>query len=129
MSQDILFQDATTTPFWRGCEEKKLLLQYSPQANAYQFYPRPRCIKTGGPVEWREAKGQGELYSRVIVNVPMMPGTEGDVPYAVGLVDLDEGVRLLARIRDINCEIGDRVQLVWTERKDLPPLPAFEVIR
>ena len=128
MERDILFQDPTTTPFWRGCEEKKLLIQYSPQADAYQFYPRPKCVKTGGPVEWREAKGEGELYSRVIVRTPMMPGTERDVPYVVGLVDLDEGVRLLARVRSLDCKIGDRVTLVWTEREGLPPLPAFEVV-
>ena len=127
MAEETLFQDFTTTPFWRGCEQRKLLLQYSPKAGAYQFYPRPVCIRTGGPVEWREAKGTGEIYSKAVVHVPIMPGTEKDTPYVVALIDLDEGVRMTARVREPGCKIGDRVRLTWTEREGLPPLPAFEL--
>jgi len=44
--------------------EKRLLLQYDPEAQKYRFYPRGLSLHTGKRnLEWREASGKGTLYS------------------------------------------------------------------
>lgn len=62
------------------------------------------------------------MYSTVCVRIPVVE--ELPVPYAVGLVELDEGPRLLAQL-GAGCEIGSRVVVRWHERQDLPPVPHF----
>ena len=60
-----------TKPFWDGAREKKLMLQYDPEAKAFQFWPRPTGIKSGkANLEWRESAGKGVLYSYTLVHVP-----------------------------------------------------------
>jgi uncharacterized OB-fold protein len=49
-------------------------------------------------------------------------------PYQVAIVELDEGPRLLAGIVGGDGSIGNRVEIRWRERENLPPLPMFAVI-
>ena len=47
--------------------------------------------------------GQGTVHSYVILHHPPMPGY--DFPVAVGLIDLDEGTRLVANV--VDCDFDD----------------------
>lgn len=95
----------TTEPFWDGVKAGKLLLQYDPEANAYQFYPRAGSLKTGKRnLEWREASGKGTIYSFTETYVPM-PGFEDAGPYLLAMIDLEEGVRILANL--VNAKADD----------------------
>jgi uncharacterized OB-fold protein len=50
------------------------------------------------------------------------------VPYAVALVDLDEGVRLLTNVVDVDAEevrIGMEVAVTWEPMSDGRHLPVF----
>lgn len=121
------FGDPLTAPFWEGARQGKLLLQYSPSANRYQFYPRPFLAGTGeSDLEWRESSGKGEVYSMTRIHRPLMGGTH--VPYICALVQLDEGVRFLSRVISPECRIGDRVEVVWEPRGLDPPFPVFRVV-
>lgn len=43
-------------------------------------------------------------------------GYEGDLPYGFGVVELPEGIRLIARLTEADptkLEFGDRMQLAW----------------
>jgi uncharacterized OB-fold protein len=62
------------------------------------------------------------VYSTVCVRIPVVDDLP--VPYAVGLVELDEGPRLLAGLGP-GCEIGTRVVARWYERVGQPPVPRF----
>lgn len=91
----------TTQPFWDGIRDGRLLLQYDPVADACQFYPRAGSLKTGRRnLEWREATGYGKVYSFTETYVPM-PGFEDRVPYLLAMIDLDEGVRILANLVNV----------------------------
>lgn len=123
MTDDAAFGDALTAPFWSATRRHELAIQQCTSCNATQFYPRPFCVKCySDQVEWVVTAGTGVVYSRTIVQIALLP--ELDPPYAVALIDLDEGPRILANLID-GSGIGDRVAVRWRSRGDQPPLPVF----
>lgn len=110
----------TTQPFWDGVQQGRLLLQYDAAARRWQFYPRPVSLFGEGPVEWKESAGRGALVAFTTCHAPAR-GFEADVPYQVGIVALDEGVRLFARIRNPAgraLAVGQRMRLAWAPLQD-----------
>lgn len=106
---DIL--DPTTNDFWAAAAHGQLVVQRCVACGHHQLYPRPFCLDCDArALEWTEVSGAGTVYSCVTVHLPV----RDDVPppYAVGLVELDEGPRLLARVPD-DAAIGDRVAARW----------------
>ena len=94
----------TTEPFWEGVHRGKLMLQYDPETRAYQFYPRAGSLRTGKRnLEWREASGRGTIYSVTETYVPM-PGFEDRGTYLLAMIDLEEGVRILANLVNVTAE-------------------------
>lgn len=67
------------------------------------------------------------IHSMTIVRVPVTP--ELAPPYAVALVELEEGPRLLTNLVGDGLAIGDRVSVEWRERGELPPLPVFSAAK
>jgi len=112
---------ALTQPMWDAARQGKLLLQYDRKAGKYQFFPRPLAIYSGSDeVEWREASGRGKLYAWTLVHVPLR-GLEDVAPYVSAAVELDEGVRLMARIVDCDPKTlkpGMRVRVAWDKVGD-----------
>ena len=119
----------TTRPFWEAAKNHKLMLQYDPDAKAYQFYPRRGSVQTGKTnLEWREASGKGAVFSYTDTLVPSA-GFEDIAPYALVMVDLDEGVRILANYKNYKPEdlkIGRRVKVCWDKLSDDMTIFAFE---
>jgi uncharacterized OB-fold protein len=105
-----------TQTFWDGINNHKFLLQYDPEADKYQFYPRAISVHTGKQnLEWREVSGKGILYSYTETHIPAA-GFEGKEPYLIAAVELEEGVRLMSLFH--NCtidevEIGMPVRVCW----------------
>jgi len=103
-------------PFWEATKEKKLVLQYCPETDQYQFFPRPMSLYTGKRnVEWREVSGEGELYSHTIAR-RSRPPYQGHEPFAVGLVTLDAGVNVIGNLINLEEEdikVGMRLKPYW----------------
>jgi len=112
---------ALTKPFWDAAKEKKLVIQYDPDSRCYQWWPRALSVKTGKMnLEWREVSGNGNLYSYTVTHVPAL-GFEDKVPYLVGLVELDEGVRIISNLSGItedNAKIGMPLRVTWEKLTD-----------
>ena len=126
MSHDD-FLDPTTAPFWTGAEKRQLLIQKCPACGHAQFFPRPMCLACSRATpDWIEASGDATLYSVTTVRTQVLP--ELPAPYLVGLVDLDEGPRLVAGIAGTRATIGSRLRLEWRERAGLPPVPVFRPV-
>ena len=88
-------EDADSAEFWAAARRGELLLQRCTACASWQFPPRVVCIRCGAPVRWRAAAGTGTLYSFTVVH--RAPADFADLaPYAVGLADLAEGVRMVA---------------------------------
>ena len=121
-----LFVDSA--PFWQGTREGKLLLQYCPESGRFQHFPRPISLYTGSrKLEWREVSGKGTVYSHTVLRTPGL-GADGRLPCVLALVDLDEGVRILANLPSCQpggVRIGDKVKLVWDELGGDARYPAF----
>ena len=87
-----------TQPFWDGCAAGELRIQRCADCGRPYFYPRPVCPACGSRnVEWFTASGRATLYSYVINHRPA-PGFEDDAPYAIAVVELDEGPRMMTSI-------------------------------
>lgn len=119
-------------PFWDATKEEKLLLQWCRDCSQPVFYPRevcPTCLKSAG-LEWRPASGKGVVYAVSVQHTPQMPMPfYQNGPYAVALVELEEGVRMLTNV--IGCPpesvtVGQPVQVTWEALSDGRNLPLFE---
>lgn len=118
-----------TDEFWKGAKNGKLLLQYCKDTGRYQWFPRSTSIYNGRRnLEWREASGLGTLYSWTNTFVPW-PGHENRVPYLCALINLEEGVRILANLINVEAAAlrdGLPVKLAWEKLNDDFNLPVFE---
>jgi uncharacterized OB-fold protein len=87
-----------TEPFWTACAEGELHLQRCRHCDDLYFPPRAFCPSCwSSDVRWEPVSGRGTLHSFVINHRPA-PGFEEMGPYAIAIVQLDEGPRLLSNI-------------------------------
>jgi uncharacterized OB-fold protein len=85
-----------TQHYWDGARAGELRLQRCNACAHVYFPPRPFCPECGSrDVDVFAASGRGTLYSYVI-NQMKTPGFEP--PYAVAVVELEEGPRLMTNI-------------------------------
>lgn len=106
MSDDTRF-------FWEGAAAGKLLIQRCKSCGTLRHPPGPVCTKCHS-FEWDtvESAGRGSIYSFVVMHYPEVPPF--DYPNPVGLIELDEGVRLVAGLVGVKRNeigIGQRVQV------------------
>jgi uncharacterized OB-fold protein len=91
--------DLDTQPFWDGCREGRLLVPRCRACGETRWPPGPMCPACrSAETDWIEASGRGAVYSWVVVTHPVHPALVDQVPYVVGLVELDEGVRIVSNI-------------------------------
>lgn len=89
---------AVSAPFWEAASQGRLLLQRCDGCQAFVWYPRALCPSCGSDaLTWVPSPGEGAVYAVSVHHKPARPELADLAPYAVVLVDLDEGVRLLAR--------------------------------
>jgi uncharacterized OB-fold protein len=87
-----------TQPYWDGARAGQLRIQRCTACREHYFYPRPFCPRCGSAeVEWVTASGRATLHSYVINHRPA-PGFEADAPYAIAIVALEEGPRMMSNI-------------------------------
>jgi uncharacterized OB-fold protein len=121
--------DEISKPFWASLAAGQLILPKCGACESVFFYPRrlcPRCWS--GSIEWIESAGIGTVFARSEVHVAFQYISEADLPFTVGLIDLDEGVRLPGRFHDDDLQIGDRVRLRFSKdpRYDLPRFARYD---
>ncbi len=116
--------------FWEGCEQNKLLIQRCTSCQTLRHPPAPVCIECHS-FGWDtvEASGKAKLYSFVVMHYPEVPPF--DHPNPIGLIELDEGVRLIAGLIGVNkedLEIGQRLQVEFHRFDDQQTLPQFRPV-
>jgi hypothetical protein len=115
--------------FWSATERRELVLPWCTDCDKAFWYPRPVCPRCLSPdIEWRPASGRGEIYAVSVMYRAAHPGMADRVPYAVALVDLDEGIRLLTNVVDVDAEevrVGMPVEVTWEPMSDGRNLPVF----
>ncbi len=120
-------------PFWEGCRQGQLLLQYCTECHRHQFYPRLYCMQCGSnALRWFEASGHGVIYSYTIIRQNKSPEFVNDTPYNVAIVQLQEGPRMMSNIVDIDpgeLRVDLPVTVVFDQVTDMITLPRFRPLR
>ena len=116
-------------PFWEGCREEKLRLQYCEHCKQYQFYPRLYCMQCGAEKPgWVEVSGRGVIYSYTIIHQNKTPEFIHNTPYNVAIVQLEEGPRMQCNIVDAapaDLRVDLPVTIVFDHVTDTITLPRF----
>ncbi len=113
--------------FWEGVAAGKLLIQRCDSCGTPRFPWLPGCGGCGSP-HWTafEASGAGTVYSYVVMHHPSFPAF--DPPYAVGLIELAEGVRMISNITGVpydKVRVGMPVELEFLRVDAELTLPVF----
>jgi len=120
-------------PFWDGCRNNKLLVQKCEECQKHIMYPKlfcPECLSE--KLSWVEATGKGKIYSFSVVYSYQPTEFADDVPYVIGVIELDEGVRMMSNVvdcnpEDVQCDMD--VEVVFDQVTDEFTLPKFRPIR
>jgi uncharacterized protein len=87
-----------TAPFFEGTARGELRIQRCVRCRHAFFYPRTSCPRCGSvDVAWERASGRGRLHTYVISHRPA-PGFEDQVPYAIAVIELAEGPRMMSNV-------------------------------
>jgi uncharacterized OB-fold protein len=97
--------DHASQHFWSRAANGTLVLQRCISCRQFQFYPRSLCASCAGETEWVEASGYGTLYTYTIIRQNRSEAFAALSPYVVGMVELDEGVRMMSNV--VDCDIED----------------------
>ena len=85
-------------PFWDGAANGELRIQRCSETGKCFFPPRTYSpFVTAGAADWITATGRARLLSYTITHRPA-PGFEGEAPYAIAIVELEEGARMMTNI-------------------------------
>ena len=92
-----------TAFFWQGVNSHELRIQRRPDGSL-QHPPVPALWREPGvevtPADYLVASGKGTVYSYVVHHAPKVPGRT--LPFVIALVELEEGVRMLGELRDVD---------------------------
>ncbi len=125
-------ESEATRPFWAATRDRQLVLQWCRTCERAIHYPRdacPHCLDDD--LEFRPSPGVGSVYAVSVMPKPANPMMAGREPYAVALVELDEGVRLMSNIVGIDpaaVQVGTAVRVTWEPLSDGRHLPQFTPI-
>ncbi|MCW2743222.1 MAG: hypothetical protein JWR45_3644 [Blastococcus sp.] len=91
--------DQLAREFTEALDRGELRYQHCRACDTAFMYPKPRCPRChSADVEWAQAEGAGALVSMTIQRAGVPTEFESELPYALGVVRLVEGVTLLARL-------------------------------
>jgi len=122
---------AVTRPFWEACARRELRLQRCTGCGRFRHPPLPGCPQCGGPdSEWPLLSGRGAIFSFTIVHHAAFPSLQGDVPYAIVVVELEDapGARLISNVPSVDpaaLRIGLPVEVAWDAVRPDLVLPRF----
>jgi uncharacterized OB-fold protein len=109
-------------PYFAAAAEGRLLLKGCESCGRVHHYPRPLCpFCFSDATAWREASGEGEIYTFTVMR-------RADPPYAMASVQLAEGPRMLSHVVDCDFDAlrcGLPVQVVFRPTEGGPVVPMF----
>ena len=102
--------------FWEGVNAHELRIQRKPDGSL-QHPPLPAVWQDKeAPIDYAVASGKGNVFSFVVHHAPKVPGRT--LPFVIALVQLEEGVRMLGELRNVDpgsVEIGMPVRTTYID--------------
>ena len=94
--------DGLNAEFYEHLAKGELRLQRCDACGTWRHPPRILCGRCGADGwQWTKASGRGVVYTWTVTHQALVPPFAGDVPYAVVVVELEEGPRLVTAVRGI----------------------------
>ena len=116
-------------PYWEGLREHRLLMPKCSACSGHWFPPTQYCTHCRSTDwSWAQVSGKGRIFSFVVYHRVYHPGFNGEVPYAVAVIELAEGPRMLSNIvgappEDLVCDTP--VEILFDDVADGVTLPKF----
>ena len=92
-----LFPEITelNAPFWAALAKGEVRLQHCTDCGAHQYPPESFCYACGSQhLSWVKVKGEGSVYSFIVVHQLYHKRFKPFMPYTVAIVQMDEGPRM-----------------------------------
>lgn len=104
------------TSYEQFLNEGKIMGSKCKKCGTLALPPRPICISCfAREMEWVQLKGIGMLaaFTSIVVAPPYMvkEGFDRNNPYVVGIVELEEGVKTVARIVGVDAKKPDQIKV------------------
>jgi hypothetical protein len=94
--------DGLTAEFYAHLARGVLKLQRCNGCGLWRHPPRILCGRCGSPRwQWTATTGRGTVYTWTVTHQNLVPPFADDLPYAVVVVELAEGPRLVTAVRGI----------------------------
>ena len=116
-------------PFWDAARRHELVVQRCAGCGTHRFPARDLCSRClSRTVEWAPVSGRGTIFSWTMMHQVYHPGFADEVPYAVVVVELEEGVRLVSNL--VGCPVdaivaGMPVEVTFEDVTPEVTLPKF----
>jgi uncharacterized protein len=113
--------DDVNRPYWSAGVEGRLVIQQCPHCSHRQFYPRALCTKCGDEPEWIDCTGRGTVHTFTIIRQMGMRPFRDELPYAVAMIELEEGPLIMGTVTDCDPEsvrIGLPVEVHFVRAAD-----------
>lgn len=121
--------DELSGPFWAAAGEHQLVVQRCDACQHFRWPPLrgcPDCLSRA--TTWTDVGGTGTIWSYAVFHRVLHPAFAEDVPYTVGVIELDEGPQMIARIVGDDIEVGLRVEVEFAEPNGGVVLPRWRVV-
>lgn len=120
---------AEMAPFFAAARRHELVVQRCGGCGTHRFPARDLCSRClSREVSWVPVSGRGTVFSVAVMHQVYHPGFAAEVPYAVVVVELEEGARLLSNVVDCpvrDIRIGMPVEVVFDDVTPEVTLPKF----
>ena len=117
-------------PYWDGLREHRLLMPKCSACGGFWFPPTQYCAHCRSrDWAWSDVSGKGKVFSFVVYHRVYHPGFASEVPYAVAVIELAEGPRMLSNVvgvppEQLVCEMP--VEIVFDDIVEGVTLPKFK---
>ena len=116
-------------PFWEAAHRHQLVAQRCIDCGAFRFPAREVCSRClSRRAEWQRVSGRGRVFSVAVMHQANHPWFAARAPYAVVVVELEEGARILSSLVDREpgaIEIGMPVEVTFDDVSPDISLPVF----
>ena len=120
--------DTLVGEFRAGLGRGELLVQRCTSCGKPNMYPRHACpYCQSRALGWAPSTGRGTLISHTVLRFGAPEGFEADLPYAIGIVRLEEDVQLLCRL--IPDDDGEWSRYACDQKVSFVSMPAAEIER
>jgi uncharacterized OB-fold protein len=91
--------DPLVAAFFAATKQERLVVQRCADCHFLRWPPGPLCPQCQSTrSDWTDIRPTGSLYSYAVYHRAMNPAFADDVPYTVGLIELDDGPRMYGRL-------------------------------